>query len=471
MEIKVVVPKFKETPFDIREYGAVEGGIVSCTKSIQRAIDLASENGGKVIIPNGIWLSGAITLKSNVNLFLEKGAILFFDKNPEEYPIIRTNFEGINRLRTLSPINAKDAENIGITGFGMINGNGHLWRPIKSFKLTARAYEKKVKESSYIISAGDGEIWYPSRTSYEGSLIPEVDYNDPEYLEKATPYYDFYRPVMVSFINCNNILIDGVTLENSPAWNIHPLFCTNFTLRNAIVKNPDYAQNGDGIDIESCKNVEIYNTLFEVGDDGICLKSGKNAEARKIKVPTENVYIHDCVVSHAHGGIVVGSEMSRGLSNVYVKNCTFVGTEIGIRFKSTIGRGGVVKDFYIDDIKMIDIINEAIIFTMGYRLFTMSNTFEENVAVNEEDIPEFKDIKLSNIRCNGAKIGIKIEGLDELPIHDITLENSNIVSKKAFEFSNASKINFVNVNLINQESKETYKYENEVLNSESESAF
>ena len=142
----------------------------------------------------------------------------------------------------------------------------------------------------------------------------------------------------------------------------------NFTMRNAKIKNKFSAQNGDGIDLESCTNCEIAGTIFEVGDDGICLKSGKNKEARKIKAPTKNVWIHDCKVFDAHGGFVVGSEMSRGISNVLIENCIFAGTDIGVRFKSAMGRGGVVEDITIRNIQMNNIINEAIIFTMGSSL-------------------------------------------------------------------------------------------------------
>ena len=146
------------------------------------------------------------------------------------------------------------------------------------------------------------------------------------------------------------MLIQGVTLKNSPAWNIHPLYCRNFTLEDAIVKNKFSAQNGDGIDLESCQNCEISRTIFEVGDDGICIKSGKNREARQKKIPTKNVWIHDCKVYDAHGGFVVGSEMSRGVENILVENCVFIGTDIGIRFKSALGRGGIVQNITIKNI-------------------------------------------------------------------------------------------------------------------------
>ena len=147
---------------------------------------------------------------------------------------------------------------------------------------------------------------FRSQTIYEGVLTGEPDYSDPNALEQASKYYDLYRPVLVSFKICDKVLIEDVTLQNSPAWNVHPWFCTNFTLKNAKIRNKYSAQNGDGLDLESCKNCEVVGTIFEVGDDGICIKSGKNAEGRMMEGPCENVWIHDCKVFDAHGGFEIG---------------------------------------------------------------------------------------------------------------------------------------------------------------------
>src|SRR5690606_35184650 len=177
---------------------------------------------------------------------------------------------------------------------------------------------------------------------------------------------DFLRPVMVSLVGCNKVLLDGPTFQNSPAWNLHPLMCSNVILRNLTVRNPWYSQNGDGVDLESCKNVLIYNNTFDVGDDAICFKSGKNEDGRKRGMATENVIVKNNVVYHGHGGFVIGSEMSGGVKNVHVSNCTFLGTDVGLRFKSTRGRGGVVENIYISDIDMTNIPTESIRFNMFY---------------------------------------------------------------------------------------------------------
>lgn len=272
-----------------------------------------------------------------------------------------------------------------------------------------------------------------------------------ESLDTAQRYWDFFRPVMVRLYECDHILIEDVTLQNSPAWNLHPCFCQHITIRNASIRNPYYAQNGDGLDLESCRYAQITGTTFDVGDDAICMKSGKGEKARQRKVPTEDVRISDCTVYHGHGGFVVGSEMSRGVRNVEVTNCTFIGTDVGIRFKSAIGRGGVVEDITLDGIQMIDIEKEAIIFTMGYVL-DYRESAEKSAVVKAEDIPYFKNITLKNITCSGAEYGLKAEGidLDALEIvgeHDgqpvidhIVVENSAIVAKVEKKITNCGEI-------------------------------
>lgn len=450
----VKLPEIPEKQYPITEYGAVSNGKVSNTKAIDMAIRAASEaGGGTVVIPAGIWLTGPIELKSNIRLHACRGAVVLFDKNPEEYPVFLADYEGQPRIRTVSPIHASEAENIAITGEGIFDGNGQLWRPLKQMKVTEKEWKQCLNKSPYVIQGRDGGIWMPTESIYRGATEGEPDVLSPDAdieaaLKKASECYDYYRPVMVSLVRCDRVLIEGVTLQNSPAWNVHPLLCTNLTIRNAVIRNPYYAQNGDGLDLESCSSVHIHDVQFDVGDDAICMKSGKNAVARKLPVPTEDVYIHDCVVYHGHGGFVVGSEMSRGVRNITVENCTFVGTDVGIRFKSAIGRGGVVEDIDIRDIYMTNIVNEAIIFTMGYVLNNSDGSDEANpTEIAREDIPEFKDIRMKNINCVGAGQAIKIEGLAQLPIHDLTIEDSYFKADKGYTEEYAENIVLINVEI------------------------
>lgn len=211
-------------------------------------------------------------------------------------------------------------------------------------------------------------------------------------------------------------------------------------MNNIIVKNEYSAQNGDGVDVESCTNVEIKNSTFEVGDDGICIKAGKNKKARMIKRPTKNVYIHDCMVYHAHGGIVIGSEMSRGIENLWCTNSTFVGTDIGIRFKSAIGRGGVVSDIHIENINMVDILNEAMIFNMDYSLFKMEHeTTDDVVTTDPSDIPYFRDIYINNVYCSSSKTALKVVGINDKTIDKIYIKDSYINSLNTYTLKNVVK--------------------------------
>lgn len=414
---QVLLPRIPDRSFVVPGEGALNDGCGKNTQAIQQTIDRAAEaGGGRVILPPGIWYTGPIRLRSGIDLHLESGAVLLFSKSKEEYPLVRTDFEGMGALRTVSPILAEDAEDVAITGRGVIDGSGQLWRPVKRFKMTEPEWRRLLEQSEHILEAQDGQIWFPTESSYEGAL--GVPCEDP------AGQYDYYRPVMVQFMRCRRVLVEGVTLQNSPAWNLHPCFCEHVTVRNAVIRNPYYAQNGDGLDLESCRYAEIAYTSFDVGDDAICLKSGKGAEARRLEFPTEYVDIHDCTVYHGHGGFVVGSEMSRGVRHVTVRNCCFMGTDVGIRFKSAYGRGGVVEDILIRDIRMTNIVKEAVIFTMNYTL-----GYEKAGAVSEpaaEDIPYFRDVTLERIVCLGAELALRVEGLSQAEdaISKITIRDS-----------------------------------------------
>ncbi len=454
MNFKVELPTFNNKFYNILDFGAKSDYEFNNKDAIQKAIDICNkEGGGIVVVPSGFYMSGPIEIKSNVNLHLEEGAYIKFTKTKEEYPLYFTEYEGIEKIRAISPVSAVGATNIAITGKGVMDGSGDLWRGIKKFKLTEKEWERCLKKSPYVFKTKETEIWCPTQTYYEGICGKEPDYDDPKCLEIAAKNYDVYRPVFVSLISCDKVLIEDVTLTNSPAWNVHPLYCTNFTMNNAQIKNKFSAQNGDGIDLESCENCEIANTVFAVGDDGICIKSGKNKKAREIKKPTRNVWIHDCKVYDAHGGFVVGSEMSRGVENILVERCIFSGTDIGVRFKSAMGRGGVVSDITIKDITMVNIIGEAIIFTMGYVLVNIEDANEGKVTANLDDVPEFKNITLENINCNNSEVALKVLGLPELPIHDITLKNSYIKANKDLDLKLCKNIILENTKIETSESK------------------
>lgn len=447
----LTVPVFPDKDYNILDFGAKGDGIQKNTEAFNKAIETCSmEGGGRVIVPAGIWLTGPIQLRSNVNLHLLPGSHIQFSKDFDDYPLIESNWEGVKQYRCMSPISGYKLENIAITGSGVIDGAGDSWRYVKKFKMTANQWDNLIKSGGVLNRAGNE--WWPSQQAYEGSLkVPEMLKNKHLFTkEDFEKYKDFHRPVLVNIVECKNILLDGPTFQNSPAWNIHPLLCENLIVVNINVRNPWYSQNGDGIDIESCKNVLVYNCRFDVGDDAICIKSGKDAEGRARGIPTENVVIRDCVVYHGHGGFTVGSEMSGGVRNIKISNCNFIGTDIGLRFKSTRGRGGVVENIWIENIYMQDIPTDALSFNMYYGGFapTEDRSAEEmsrNAEVFEvnDETPIFRKIYMKNIYCNGAKDAVVLQGLPEMSIKEIELNNIVMKAERGVSMYDAENINII----------------------------
>lgn len=455
----VLAPKFKKDTVNIVKYGAMPDGYTLNTKSINGAIDaLHKRGGGVVLIPAGLWLSGPVTIKSNINLHLANGATLLFTDDQNEYPLIKGNWEGLPQMRNQSPISATGATNIAITGKGIIDGNGDGWRAVKKDKLTDSQWKKLIASGGVL--SDDGKTHYPSASFMKGSKMPA----NPGAItpERDMAFYEsikgFLRPNLVVLANCKYVLLEGVTFQNSPAWCLHPLMSEHVTVRNVFVKNPWYAQNGDGIDAESCKNVLIENSVFDVGDDALCMKSGRDAEGRKRAMPIENVIIRGCTVYSSHGGFVIGSEMSGGAKNIYVSNCTFVGADIGLRFKTTRGRGGVVENIFIKDIYMKDIPGEAILFDMYYMAkdpIALAGEKRELPKVElkpvDETTPVFRNFHISNVYCNGAAKAIFVRGLPEMHVKDIVLENMVLQANVGIDVQEATGITFKNIKVISKE--------------------
>ncbi|WP_321332999.1 glycoside hydrolase family 28 protein [uncultured Bacteroides sp.] len=456
---EVEQPVFPEYAVSILSFGAKGDGIVLNTKAINDAIkDVNAKGGGKVIIPKGLWLTGPIEILSNVNLYTEKNALVLFTGDFDAYPIIETSFEGLETRRCQSPISARNADNIAITGYGAFDGSGDSWRPVKKEKLTAPQWSKLLKSGGVLDKTK--KIWYPTAGSLKGALAC-TNFNNPEGIETDEEWNEikpWLRPVMVNIVKSTRVLIQGVTFKNSPSWCIHPLSCQNITLNNVKVFNPWYSQNGDALDLESCKNALIINSTFDAGDDAICLKSGKDEDGRKRAEPCQNVLVKNNTILHGHGGFVVGSEMSGGVKNIYVSDCTFLGTDVGLRFKSTRGRGGVVENIFIDNINMINIPNEALLFDLFYGgkapdELTDSDRIErtDSMPVSIET-PAFRNIHISNIYCKGAGRAMFFNGLPEMPIQNITVEN--VIISDAVEgavISQADGVTLQNIKIVTKQ--------------------
>ena len=439
---EVSAPVIPDNEVKLTDFGAVGDGIALNTEAFRKAIDaLSQKGGGKLIVPQGVWHTGPIVLKSNIELHLRAGAVILFAADESLYPIIETSFEGLDTRRLQSPIYANGATNIAITGKGVIDGNGQYWRPVKKEKVTAKHWK------SLLAIPGSQELkpgyWVPSAGYAQGEKGANMNVPNAQTPEEWNAIKRFLRPVMISLVKCKNVMLKGVIFQNSPAWNLHPL-----------VRNPSYAQNGDALDLESCKNALIVNSRFDAGDDGICIKSGKDADGRRRGIPCENVVVDGCTVFAGHGGFVVGSEMSGGVKNIMVENCQFLGTDVGLRFKSTRGRGGIVENIYINKVSMTDIKTDAITFNMYYGGKSVAEMLEDGdnpdnttKAPVTEETPIFRNIDIKNCVCNGAGRAMEFNGLPEMPIDGITLQNITILAKKDAVFTNCKNITKKNVNI------------------------
>ena len=451
---EVTAPVIPDGKVSLMDYGADPTGQALSTDAFTRAIDeLYKMGGGHLIVPAGVWLTGPIVLKSNIDLHLEMGAVIQFAADESLYPLLDTSFEGLNTRRCQSPLSANGATNISVTGRGAIDGNGEYWRPVKRMKVTDSHWQRLLAiPGSFEMKKG---YWVPSEGYAKGEQGANMNVPNATTDEEWNAVKRFLRPVMVSLVNCKNVLLEGVIFQNSPAWNLHPLMCENVIIDNILVRNPEFAQNGDALDLESCKNCLIVNSRFDAGDDGICIKSGKDADGRKRGVPCENVVVDGCTVFAGHGGFVVGSEMSGGVKNFQVQNCQFLGTDVGLRFKSTRGRGGIVENIYIDNISMMNIVNDAITFNMYYGGISVAEAKAaghkpDNItkAKVDETTPIFRNINIQNVVCNGAGRAMEFNGLPEMPMDGINLKNITIRANEDAVFTNCTNIKQDNVKIV-----------------------
>lgn len=449
---RVARPVIPDLRVSVKDFGGVGDGVTLNTEAFAKAMKhLSDKGGGHLDVPAGIWLTGPIEILSNCDLHVTPNAMIIFDPDRDLYPIIQTVFEGLDTRRCESPVHAEGARNISITGGGVLDGSGEAWRMVKKSKLTDGEWRKLVASGGIV--SRDGRIWYPDEgfekaTMFSNMNVPSVDLTEEQWNEIKS----FLRPNMVSLRNCENVLLEDCSFQNSPCWNVHPLMCKNLIVNRVNIRNPYYSQNGDAIDVDSCENVLITNSTFDAGDDGICIKSGKDADGRRRARPCKNLIVDNCTVFHGHGGFTVGSEMSGGVENIKVSNCRFLGTDVGLRFKSKRGRGGVVKNIYINDIYMKDILADAILFDLFYGgKSAVEAAAEKDETVNvpavpvDETTPEFRDIYISNVCCNGASRAMLFNGLPEMPVTNINVSDCTITADEGITLRNSQDITFKNV--------------------------
>lgn len=410
-------PQIPDQQFDIRDYGAQnmnEDSEFKNTDAFHRAIDAASEaGGGKVVVPQGQWLSGPIHLKSNINLHLEDEAEIVFSEDKEDYlPVVRQRHEGVEAYNYSPMIYAYKVKNVAITGNGTLNAQGeHWWEWFEEHGAPPRAVATQVPLSRRDFGKGSG---------MEGM-----------------------RPSFVVFWKSEDILVEDITLNDSPMWNIHLIYSNSIIVRGITV-NSLQAPNGDGVVIDSSKDVLVEYNHFETGDDAVVLKSGLNEEALEIDIPTENVIVRNFEarkVRTGSGGVVFGSETSGGIRNVYVHNAIFDGSDRGIRFKTERGRGNIVENIYIRDIEMSNITYQAINF----------NTFYTGPEATGPS-PLVRNISIKDVQIDGVPTAIELIGLPEKWLENITLENITVAnSEEGVRINRVKNLTFRNVEVNSQE--------------------
>lgn len=420
--------------YNIMDFGARKGLYTLSTEAINMAIITCSQNGGgTVIVPEGEYLTGPIVMKSNVNLHLEEGAVIKFSTDEKLYmPAVRTRWEGLDCYNTSPMIYAYGETNIAITGKGIIDGQGsneHWWPWNGNPRFGWKEGVPHQKGGSRA-----------RLQKYSEDLVPVE--------ERIFGLEDALRPQLVNFNFCNKVLIEGVTLKNSPFWVIHPLFCKNLIVREVEIHS--LGPNGDGCDPESCSNVLIEKCYFDTGDDCIAIKSGRNADGRKWNVPSENIVVRDCIMKNGHGGVVIGSEISGGYRNLYIENCKMDSPELDrvIRIKTNTCRGGVVENVYARNIE-VGQCKEAVL--------KINLEYEPNEVCDRSFPPTVKNVYLDNIISHKSKYGVLIIGLkdgqnvDNINVSDCEFNNV----EENYEVSGATNVKFENLKINGK--KVTYK--------------
>ncbi len=411
----VARPQFPARQFPLTDYGAIGDGHSLNTMAFRQAIKACAESGGgQVMVPAGNWLTGPIELLSHVDLHLEPGALIQFTRDHTQYPPA-----GDKGGSLASPIYSHGQEDIAITGEGTLDGAGDSWRPVKKEKMTDTQW-RDLLASGGVLSA-DGKIWWPDRDEMSNDRL---------------------RPFMVSLVDCRRILIQGVTLRNSPKFVFCPTHCSDLTLDHAHIFNEWWAQNGDGMDISACKRVIIYGCTVSAGDDGICMKSsGVDPSGPAL----QDVVVAGCTVYRAHGGFVIGSNTDGGMHDIFVSDCVFAGTDVGLRFKSNMGRGGLVDSIFIRDITMQKIVREAVLFDTHYQDVPAGATRKTETPTDKT--PVFRGFHISRIDCQGAATAISITGLPQMPITDISFDSVTIRATRGLIATQARNINLHKVKL------------------------
>jgi unsaturated rhamnogalacturonyl hydrolase len=411
---RIQAPVFAKHDFLITDFGAVAGS--DATAAVAKAIAAChAAGGGRVVVPAGVWLTGAVHLKSNVNLHLAEGATLRFDPDPAKYlPVVLTRFEGIECMNYSPLVFAFEQENVAITGTGTLDGSAS--------EQTWWAWNDKSK----------GE---PRKQVADRDRLDKQGTDGVPVAERVYGAGHFLRPSFIEFSRCKNVFLEGVAVVNSPMWEIHPVLCTNVTVRG--VKIHSLGTNNDGCDPESCRDVLIEDCVFETGDDCIAIKSGRNNDGRRIGVPTENVVIRRCTMRDGHGGVTVGSEISGGVRNVFVSDCTMdsANLERALRFKSNAVRGGVIENIFVRDVKIGRVARAA-----------LSVEFDYEEGANGPHKPVLRNVLIENLTSSSSGRVAYVAAFPGAVIENIRLKDCTFLGVEAADWlKHAGSLAFENV--------------------------
>ncbi|WP_339659102.1 glycoside hydrolase family 28 protein [uncultured Polaribacter sp.] len=416
-------PVFLNRDFNVLDFGGKADGVFNNAEAFKKAISACAKNGGgRVLVPKGKYLTGAIHLENNVNFHVSEGAEILFSTNPKDYyPLVATSFEGIELMNYSPLIYANNKTNVAVTGKGVLNGqasNKNWWawcgKDTYGWK-KGTPMQKDSLNLPRLMQMGD-----------DGTLLKDRIFGDNHYL----------RPNFIEFYECNNALLKDVKIVNAPFWIIHPFKSTNVIVDGVTVES--HGPNNDGCDPEYSKNVIIKNCTFNTGDDCIAIKAGRDADGRRVAIKTENIVVQNCKMIDGHGGVVIGSEMSAGVSNVFVENCTMDSPELdrAIRIKTNSRRGGTVDGVYVRNLKIGQVKEAVLKVNMHYATYA-------NQTGNF--IPKIKNILLENVKVkNGGSFGILANGYEESPIENITFINVKIDKvKEAFSLKHVKNLKLI----------------------------